>query len=97
MTTPAKILKKPDTDLTELDDAEIAKLAGGVVKRTIKLALEASDEPSADWNEPIGAFLKVAAHIGLKHPLVASAMVGVLEKDGGVDDDADIESWNLDS
>lgn len=82
MTTPAKILKKPDTDLGELTDDEIKKLAGGIVKRTLKLVLEASDEPAPEWNEPVLAFLSAASHLGLKHPVVAGAMVGLLEKDG---------------
>lgn len=82
MSTPAKILKKPDTDLSELDDNAVKKLAGGVVKRTVKLVLEAGDEPSAAWNEPVEAFLRVAAHMGIKHPLVAGAMIGLLDKEG---------------
>lgn len=81
-TTPAKILKTPDTDLSEMDDDAIKKLSGGVVKRTIKLVLEASEEPADSWNEPVLDFLRVAAHVSTKHPIMAAAMVGLIEKDG---------------
>jgi len=82
MTTPAKFLKKPDTDLSELNEAELQKLGSGLVKRTIKLMLAASEEPAEAWEEPVLEFLRACSHIGLKHPHLAGAMCGIFQKDG---------------
>jgi len=84
MTTPAKFLKNPDTDtdLSELNEDELQKLASGLVKRTIKLMLAESEERGAAWDEPVLAFLRACAYIGLTRADMAGAMCGVLQKDG---------------
>lgn len=82
MTTPAKFLKKPDTDLSELGADDLTKLASGLIKRTIKLVLAESEEQSDAWNEPVLAFLRAASHLGISHPHLAGAMLGVFQKDG---------------
>lgn len=82
MTTPAKFLKKPDTDLSELGADDLTKLASGLIKRTIKLVLADSEEQSDAWNEPVLAFLRAASHLGIPHPHLAGAMLGVFQKDG---------------
>lgn len=82
MTTPAKFLAKPDTDLSEIEGDDLKKLASGVVKRTLKLMLEASEEASPAWGEPLLAFLRTAAAIGQRDAHLAGAMVGLVDKNG---------------
>jgi hypothetical protein len=83
MTTPAKFLKKPATDLSELEPDALNKLAGGTLKRTLKLVRAAEDRETT--NAHLLAFLRACATIFEHDRHLAGAVVQRFYPEAGHD------------